>query len=151
MSISDPRTKRVANTATTDYIMPKIIPSVIEIPRNGNCPAISLNKKDGNIFINGRCLPADPVKFFEPLIDWANKYAEDPHSFTNVMINADYINTGSIKSLCIFFDMLLKVELKGCTLIIKWYCEPDDTDIDETIVMVEAVSKVKIEKEIKTA
>lgn len=148
ISFTDPRTKR-PETVTDTPVIPMIKPpSRISLSFSGTTPEVILDKSSGSAFIMGRLLCSNPHDFFQPLIDWAIDYIENPLEVTVVTINTDYINTGSAMGLCKFLDVLAKVQYTGRKIIVKWYCDKGDDDTCELIAMIEEITKVKIQLEV---
>lgn len=94
-------------------------------------PEVKLDK-DKNIFeFNGKSLPEDVVTFYNPIMDWLDKYSENLNSVTEVKFRLDYFNTASSKMI---LDILLKLEEfqdSGKEVKVKWYYAEDDEDMEE--------------------
>jgi len=116
-------------------------------PFTGTSPEITLDPDDGTAFILGRCLTSNPDDFFQPVIDWAREYVQNPQPVTMVIINTDYINTGSAMALRQFLGILSDLQLTGRKVIVKWYCDKQDEDLRELVDMIEEVVRVKIQLE----
>lgn len=89
----------------------------------------SVKLKMGLIHIVGRSIPEDPIVFYKPIMDWIDKYLENPDEETVIIINIDLMNTGSSK--CIL-DILVKLNrsfLKKHHMAIRWYYDNDDEDM----------------------
>jgi hypothetical protein len=131
----DPRTKRPDDYKNLAFENPKP-PSRLYLPFNCSLPEVTLDKEQGTIFIHGRCLSKDPYVFFMPLINWAKEYVKTPQQITMVIINTDFINTGSLFQLRQFLGILAEVQHKGFEIIIKWFCDKDDSDTYEQIEII---------------
>jgi hypothetical protein len=86
-------------------------------------PAIQF-REDGRLLIEGRSLPENVFKFYNPLIEWASKLTIQ---VVKLDINLEYINSASSKKLL----ELLKVfdaNSNIMTFMVNWHYESDDED-----------------------
>lgn len=148
ITLLDPRAKKPGNHYPESTIKTMHIPPHIFLPFTGSNPEVTLDKKEGTVFILGRCCSHNPHSFFMPLMQWASDYEKNPQPVTTVIINTDYINTGSILALRQFLGILANVQFAGHKIIIKWYCDKDDDDTLDTITLIEEIIKVKIHIEV---
>ena len=59
-------------------------------------PGADVMDKEKNIFeISGKSLPEDVVDFYQPLLDWLNKYRSTPNPKTEFTFKLMYFNTAS--------------------------------------------------------
>jgi len=103
----------------------------IVINATEDTPGVRLDAA-GDIFeISGRSLPEDVVKFFKPILDWLDEYAQSPNAHTVFDFKLSYFNTASSK---IILDVLMKLEGMhdaGKSITIKWHFPSDDEDMEE--------------------
>ena len=88
----------------------------------GLVPTVKLSL-DGNFFIGGCSNLENSIKFWEPIIEWARQYAQNPASRTNIRIELEYANSASAKCLLDFFKKLVCIQ---DTVYIVWICEEYD-------------------------
>jgi hypothetical protein len=143
----DPRIKK-PGYFVSETNLPMINSPRLFYPFTGTTPEVTLDKKEGTAFILGRCLCSNPHNFFKPMIEWAQDYVQNPQQVTTVIINGDYINTGSSMALRQFLGILAHVQFTGRKIIIKWYCDKADEETCELITMIEEIIKVKIQVEV---
>ncbi len=102
----------------------------IELKENITTPYVLLNAETGEIRIEGRSIPENVIDFYQPILDWIDRYINEPQVHTNVHFKLEYFNTSSSKRL---FDIMKKVETisaqDGKKISIHWYYEEDDEDI----------------------
>ncbi len=101
------------------------------IDRESNTLKIILDKEKKKFLFEGRSLPENTVKFFEPVIHWLTEYIKDPADETIVDMNFVYFNTSSAKLLLEVlrqFDVLHK---SGKMVKIIWHFMVEDYDIQE--------------------
>lgn len=90
-------------------------------------PTIEMHTS-GRIKLEGRALPEDAIRFFQPIHTWSEQYSG---SEIKVEINLEYFNTSVSKQLHDFFNILNKkpVEVK---IDITWHFEEGDDEMLES-------------------
>lgn len=104
---------------------------VIKISATDDVPNVILDKENNHFEFNGRSLPEDVATFYNPILEWIDKYAQEPNEKTNVIMKLEYFNTASSKMI---LDILLKFEeihTAGHDVTISWYFLEDDEDMEE--------------------
>ena len=94
-------------------------------------PGIKLDAANDIFEISGRSLPEDVVKFYKPILDWLDEYAQSPNEETVFDFKLSYFNTASSK---IILDIMMKLEEihnGGHNITIKWYYPSEDEDMME--------------------
>ena len=94
-------------------------------------PDVILNAEEGVFEISRRSYPEDTAEFYIPILEWINKYAENPNSETKFTFKLDYFNSSSYKP---FLDILIKLgklNSNGNSVTIQWYYKDGDWDIKE--------------------
>ena len=94
-------------------------------------PKITLDAANEIFEISGRSLPEDVSKFYKPIFDWLDEYAQSPNAQTVFNFKLSYFNTASSK---IILDILMKLEAMheaGKNVVIKWHYPSDDEDMEE--------------------
>lgn len=90
-------------------------------------PAVVLDKKRGTFQITGRSIPVDAAQFYEPVIDWVQRYGQEPNPTTHMTFRFEYFNTASAKQI---LDLLYALEkIKGAS--VEWYFDEEDEDMEE--------------------
>jgi len=90
-------------------------------------PKIILNRNDGIFEISGRSLPEDSADFYQPILDWLDKFGASPNPETLFVFKLEYFNTASSK---LILDILSKLETITGTRI-QWFFHEDDEDMEE--------------------
>lgn len=99
----------------------------LEIKGTMSSPAVLFNC-DGNFLIEGRSLPDNAIKAFEPLFAWIASFRGEKVKFT---INLEYLNTSSSMQLFRLLKMLEEnAEIKEIEVI--WQYDEDDEEHYET-------------------
>jgi len=99
----------------------------IMISATEDTPGIVLDAGKGIFEISGRSLPEDVIKFYKPILEWLDEYAQSPNDDTVFNFKLSYFNTASSK---IILDVLMKLEAVR-NISIKWHYPEDDEDMKE--------------------
>ena len=104
---------------------------VIKIIGTDDTPSVTLDAQNEIFEISGRSLPEDVAAFYEPILDWLDRYAEEPNNKTVFNFKLVYFNTASSK---LILDILLKLEEmheNEKEILIRWHFPEDDEDMEE--------------------
>ncbi len=101
---------------------------------------------DGVLSIYGVSCDEDPRPIYEQLKNWIKDYCLSPAPKTEVFIRLKYFNTSSSRCLFELLQTILLLDKANKNLVITWYFEKDDEDMEESIVLFEDLIKRKIEK-----
>ena len=118
--------------------------NALTILGNTDTPSIYLNPKGGQFEIRGNSMPENVTLFYNPVIDWLEKYAESPNPSSEFIFQMNLINTSSSK---MFVDIFKKINLisEKSDVKISWYYSYGDDDIQEIGVDYKEFSKVPFE------
>ena len=78
--------------------------------------------------ISGRSIPENSIEFYKPLLDWLDKYVNNPLESTIFEIKLEYFNTSSSKCLVEIFRKLEKIHDNGKQVSIEWYFDEEDEE-----------------------
>ena len=93
-------------------------------------PSIVLDKDMGLFEIASRSLPENAIEFYDPVVVWLTKYAENPNPETNFSFNLEYYNTASSKQIAKLLLILEKIQMQKTSQVkIIWHYYPDDLDM----------------------
>lgn len=96
------------------------------IERTETLPKVEM-KADGVISMEGRALPEDAVRFFEPINTWIREFlGENIH----VILNLEYFNTSVSKQLHDFF-IILNNKPSNIEIVVTWKYEEGDDEMLE--------------------
>ena len=99
----------------------------LEIQGTMSSPTVLFNC-DGNFLIEGRSLPDNAIKAFEPLFNWIASFRGENVKFT---INLEYLNTSSSMQLFKLLKALEEsVDIREIEVI--WQYDEDDEEHYET-------------------
>ena len=104
---------------------------VIKIIGTDDTPNVTLDPENEIFEISGRSLPEDVAAFYEPILDWLDRYASEATGKTVLNFKLVYFNTASSK---LILDILLKLEEmyeSGKDIVVRWHFPDDDEDMEE--------------------
>lgn len=104
---------------------------VIKIVGTDDTPSVTFDVANEIFEISGRSLPEDVAAFYEPILDWIDRYAEEANGKTVFNFKLVYFNTASSKMI---LDILLKLEEmyeSGKDVLVHWHFPDDDEDMEE--------------------
>ncbi|NLI24445.1 MAG: DUF1987 domain-containing protein [Bacteroidales bacterium] len=105
-------------------------------------PSVRFDAQQGLVEIKGRSIPENSIEFYKPLVDWLEKYGENPAPLTQVNIQLEYFNTSSSKCILDVFKKLEAIFKAKHDVIINWYYEEDDEDMLEAGEDYESIIRV---------
>lgn len=90
-------------------------------------PHINFNSKETLLILEGRCIPADPVWYFNALTQLVSGYILLQGKL-RCQIKLEYFNSASTRSLIQFLKMLEEQNAQGASISVDWFYEIDDED-----------------------
>jgi hypothetical protein len=94
-------------------------------------PSVKFDFENGSIELKGRSIPENSVEFYQPLNEWIDNYSLIPKEKTVVDIKLEYFNTSSSKCILDLFKKLESMNGVATEVIVNWYFEQDDEDMEE--------------------
>lgn len=91
-------------------------------------PNVILSQSENKFLISDRSLPENSIEFYLPILNWLEKYSENPNPVTHFEFKLEYFNTSSAKQIAKVLLVLEKVS-KVSDVLVKWYYSKDDKDI----------------------
>ena len=98
----------------------------IQIAPIDKSPEVDFNPMEGVLMLKGRSLVEDSESFYLPLVEWIQKYIEDPKEGTVIDFKFEYFNTSCSKWLITITKELKVLYEKDPSTQINWYYEDDD-------------------------
>ena len=105
--------------------------NALVIEQKDNTIGITLDKENKKFVFEGRSLPENTVKFFEPVMEWLQEYKKDACDETVLDMNFIYFNTSSAKLILEVLQEFDAISKLGKTVKIIWHHMEDDYDIKE--------------------
>ncbi len=91
-------------------------------------PAVILNPGKNVFQIVATSWPENALKFYAPILEWFANYFKAPNNMTVVEFRLDYFNTSSSKQIAKILS-LLKEQSEKHAIKIRWFYDPEDTDM----------------------
>jgi hypothetical protein len=91
-------------------------------------PHIDLNPVTGDLIITGKSIPENAAKVYDPVLNWAQNYIQNPRPTTNIRLNLEYFNTASSIWLAKVLKVLVKINIPDYVLFIHIYLAIEDFD-----------------------
>lgn len=121
----------------------------LEIHETKDSPRVILDPKSNVFSIAGVCHPENVTKFYEPIIDWIEKYKIE---ISNTKVSKPielslffrYINSASYKYLLTFLQLVEGYTTLGIPVNVSWYYEPEDVDMRDAGIEIFDFSGVKL-------
>lgn len=99
--------------------------------------SLAVDLSNGILNFTGRSILTDPKLFFEPILNWVNKYIRNPADKTVVNIKLEYIDTASTQALYQTLRQINEVRSKNLVLVVNWHIEDADPEMMELGEMIE--------------
>ena len=117
----------------------------MEIEVSFKNPSVLFDANSGMLTIEGKSIPERTGEFYQPLLDWIEKYLSEDHKLTTVDLNLEYCNSSSTRYI---LDILEKFEAfakKGNIVKVLWKYEEDDEDMHDLGQSYQESLELKIE------
>ncbi len=108
----------------SSYLEPLIIHETKDTPR------VHFDPQKGIFEISKLSLPEDAIGFYRPILEWLEKYKENPNPETVFDFKIEYFNTASSKQL-IQILLLLEDLNKKSKVKVRWHYKDIDEDMKE--------------------
>lgn len=86
-------------------------------------PKIEFTHITGELVLEGRSIPENTAKVYEPLLVWINEYVKYPCSITNLHLKLEYFNSSSLIWIIKIVLALSNIELAAAVLYVHLYFE----------------------------
>lgn len=100
---------------------------IINLEGSEDTPKIILDSKNGIFEISGRSLPEDTAEFYAPIMEWIERYSNQPNPETSFTFKLEYFNTASSKVILDILNSLEEIE----NVKVHWFYSEDDEDMEE--------------------
>jgi hypothetical protein len=109
-------------------------------------PTVNFDAEQGIFEISGRSIPEDSMEFYDPLIDWAQKYSKTPCVQTTINIKLEYLNSSSSRYMLDLFKSLESIYKSNNLIVVNWYYEKDDEDLLDAFEVYESMVEIPFKK-----
>lgn len=103
------------------------------VPDSPYYPQINFDASSGICEMAGESYMEEAYKFYTPILNWLKDYTLKEGNAVTLNVKLTYFNTNSSRLLLDMFDILKKSKDEGKEIIINWYYEEDDPDVQEEV------------------
>lgn len=90
-------------------------------------------KQNGELRIEGKSYPEDPVAFYEPIINWVKEFKKHSPENITMHVRLEYFNTSTSKLVLFMFKILEDVYFqRKSNVVINWQYHKQDEDMYES-------------------
>ena len=100
-----------------------------EISESQRTPKLYLDCQQGVIKLAGRSMPENSNSFYNPILEWIDKYLQKPCDNTKVIFDLEYFNSSSSKMILQIMQRLKKLDEQDKNVKVDWYYLEDDDDM----------------------
>ena len=102
------------------------------IAGTSHTPDVEFNSESCVLSLKGRSTPENSIEFYRPIMEWLDAYGEtQPSNKTVLNIRLEYFNTSSSKCILDIFKKINSLFKSGIDVVIQWYYEEEDEDMQE--------------------
>lgn len=101
----------------------------VEISESQRTPKLYLDCQQGIIKLAGRSMPENSKSFFNPILEWIDKYLQTPCDNTRVIFDLEYFNSSSSKMILQIIQRLKALDEQDKGVKVDWYYLEDDDDM----------------------
>ncbi len=94
-------------------------------------PGIQADSESGTIEIRGKSYPENPLEFYQPLLDWVDKYLKSDRTAIIVIFEILYFNSSTSKVFYDLFDILKETRQMGKNVEIYWQYNSENSSAEE--------------------
>ena len=108
-------------------------------------PEVILDPKNNTFEISGISRPENANEFYEPIVNWLEKYIDNPNKITEFKFRFDYFNASSLKFFLMILSKCKQIIESDAELSIKWYHDAEDESMLEAGKSLEELSELKFD------
>jgi hypothetical protein len=101
-------------------------------------PYVCLDKEKNLFEITGISKPSNVFEFYDPVLNWLDRYFDSPNPKTILSIRLEYLNSASAKVVNFIIKKLERAIKKGKEAVVMWHYslhEPDMKELGENYSM----------------
>ena len=104
----------------------------LKIKGSLNTFEVSLDAATGKLLFTGRSYPENSSVFFHPIIEWLQRYVQNPAAQTECTFEIEYFNSASRKCIIEIFRILESLHKTNGSVTVIWNYEDGDEGMKET-------------------
>ncbi len=118
----------------------------LEIKQTTKTPKIELDADSGKMVFEGRSNPENATEFFHPVIDWLDRYIQEPAEKTDLVLNLELFNTSSSKYVLEVLKRIRHLADHNHAFNVTWMYEDDDLEMLDTAEAYEMMTGLRFQK-----
>lgn len=95
-------------------------------------PYVKVDYNTGEMTLKGRSSPENTIGFYDPVFKAIDRLATHKPEKVTANFRMLYFNTSSARCFFMIIKLLKKLKNTGHDVIINWYADEDDEDMQET-------------------
>jgi hypothetical protein len=95
-------------------------------------PKINFDRTENVFRIKGRSYPENARDFYKPVLDWLEQYSESPNKETELEVDLEYVNSGSVKEVFRMLYIIEDIMEAGNESKVKWCYRKGDELMQQT-------------------
>ena len=103
----------------------------MDLAQTPSTPLVRTDSRAGRLSMAGDSYPENPFEFFQPIIDWLDRYLEERDGPLSCDLTLVYLNTSSIRAMMDIFDRLEEAHKGGRQVSVHWSYDPDNERVGE--------------------
>ena len=109
-------------------------------------PSVDFDPDTQSCLLAGESYLEETLEFYEPLMEWLERYFIEVDKKLTFNIKLTYFNTSSSRCVLDILNLLKDYEDSGGKVDINWYYDPEDSDMIEEVedYMIDAELKIKM-------
>lgn len=96
-----------------------------------NTPEVIFDVANNILEISGKSIPENILKFYNPVLEWLDKYCSNPNPVTVLVMKFYYFNCSTKKMIFAILNKLEKINGNGRNVSVKWYYKKDQYNMLE--------------------
>ncbi len=109
----------------------------LRIEKADTTPLLDFNIETMNFFIEGECRPENVLTYFEPIMQWLDKYVDwlykkESNGVLDFHFKLEYYNSLSAKFIFNIFKRLKVIQSSGTEVNMFWFYDTLDEDLFES-------------------
>jgi len=100
-------------------------------------PTVDFNAESGICELSGESYLEETIKFYTPLFSWIKEYITFVRKPLTFNFKLTYFNTSSSKCIVDILNMLKSFQNDGGEVVVNWFYDDEDEDIEEELEEVE--------------
>ena len=96
-------------------------------------PSVNFDASKGRCEFSGESYLEETVDFYAPLLEWLDDYISGVDKPLYFDFKLTYFNTSSSRSILDILNILKEYEESGGKVVVNWFYDEDDTDMEEEV------------------